>query len=987
MAPGLYHGLAGPGWCDLHCHSGYSMLDGAARPEALARRAAELDYPALALTDHNSLAGLIAHAHACAAVGVRPIAGCEITLDDGSHLTLLARDAAGYRSLARLVSAAHLSGADGVPQASMEDLAACVDGLECLTGCRRGQVSAALLAGDEERARLALDRLRALFGAGHVWVELQHAGLADDRRLWHGLAQLARQDGLGLVATGNAHYPLPGDRDLQDVLVCIRTRLPLARARPYLRPGASWHLRSAAEMAGYLGDLFPPALRGVRALVERCHFALEHIDAALPRFPLPTGQTGALAYLRALVARGAQERYGESASSAAVQARLGHELEVIAHLDLADYILIVWDIVRFAREQGILCQGRGSAVGSAVCFSLGITAVDPLAHHLSFARFLAPGRRDPPDIDLDLAADRLGEGPAREAVIQYVLTRYAGHAALVAITSTFQARSAIRDVGMALGLAPEQIDALARDGVARLSALADAAPAHGAEPGSMPPDALAGRLALPTGPVARRLENLCRRLEGLPRHLSQHPGGMVLTARPLAEVAPVQRPRMEDRLIVQWDRDAVEAAGLVKVDLLGLGILAVLDECFALLGHRTGRRPELHGFRCDDPVVYAALCAGDSVGVFQLESRAQISFCLPWLQPRCYEDLVAAVALIRPGPIQANATHPYLRRRRGLEPVRYPGGAVGRRLLEPILGDTLGVCLYQDQVIEVARACGLDEGEAAELRRAMSHARSTERMAALSARLEAGLTRHGLDAAGRAEVLAMIQAFARYGFVRGHAAAFAYLAYVSAWLKVYHPAIFCTALLNGQPMGFYPAETVMQDAMRHGVCALPIDVRASRAACTLEAGSVRLGLRLIQGLGAETCARLQDAVASLPHAHTLEALCLRARLTEDEATALARAGALRGYIPDRRQALWRAPLIARAARARWLPGTAAALDQPAPLPRATPAEEMALDRAALGLSTRGHLLAPLRAELRRRSFRRIADLSAAPASLVVEVAS
>ena len=398
---------------------------------------------------------------------------------------------------------------------------------------------------------------------------------------------------------------------------------------------------------------------------------------------------------------------------------------------------------------------------------------------------------------------------------------------------------------------------------------------------------------------------------------------MVLTARPLAEVAPVQRPRMESRLIVQWDKDAVESAGLVKVDLLGLGMLAVLDDCFALLAQQTGRRRELHGFRCDDPAVYAALCAGDSVGVFQLESRAQISFCLPWLQPRCYEDLVAAVALIRPGPIQANATHPYLRRRRGLEPVRYPGGEAGRRLLEPILGDTLGVCLYQDQVIEVARACGLGEGEAAELRRAMSHARGTERMAALRGRLEAGLARHGLDDAGRAEVLAMIGAFSQYGFVRGHAAAFAYLAYVSAWLKVFHPALFCAALLNAQPMGFYPAETVLQDALRHGVRVLSIDVRVSHATCTIEGGAVRLGLRLARGLGAETCARLHEAVAGLPDASPFEDLCLQAQLTEEEATALARAGALRGYIPDRRQALWRAPLMARAARARWLPGTAA----------------------------------------------------------------
>jgi error-prone DNA polymerase len=630
--------------------------------------------------------------------------------------------------------------------------------------------------------------------------------------------------------------------------------------------------------------------------------------------------------------------------------------------------------VRYAREQGILCQGRGSAVGSAVCYCLGLTAVEPLSHHLSFERFLSVGRTDPPDVDLDLPADRDGEPPAREAVIQYALNRWSGHAALVANVITFRARLAVREVGLALGLAPEHIDALARE--------KNPWPVTGA------PHAACDCTGTPC-----RLHDLCARIEGLPRHLGQHPGGVVITARPLSEVAPLERARMPGRIIVQWDKEAVEGAGLVKIDLLGLGMLGVIDRCFDLIAQQTrggplqraGERPALHGFRCDDPAVYALLCAADTVGAFQVESRAQISACLPHLQPRCYEDLIVAVALIRPGPIQGHATQPYLRRRRGEEPIRYPGGAAGRRLLEPILGETLGVCLYQDQVIAIGAACGLSPSEAAELRRAMSSARGSERMAALRARLEAGLAAQGLDAAARADVLSMVQAFAGYGFVKGHAAAFAYLAYVSCWLKVHHPAAFYAALLNMQPMGFYPPEVLLQDAERHGVRVLPVDVRDSRADCTLEGGALRLGLRLVCGLGLDACTRLEEALAASPPPRDLEELCTRAHLHEDEARALARSGALRCYVPERRQALWQAPPVARAARERWLPALLAAADPPVRLPAPTPVEDLALDRAALGLAPGRHVLTYLRPDLRHRPLRRADELAALPTATVVEV--
>ncbi|HVA88644.1 MAG TPA: error-prone DNA polymerase, partial [Chloroflexota bacterium] len=448
------------------------------------------------------------------------------------------------------------------------------------------------------------------------------------------------QAGLGLVATGNSHYAVRGDRRVQDVLTCIRERVPLAQARPYLRPGASWHLRSPAQMQHRYAEL-PAALAGVSALVERCRFDLSAIDTRLPAFPVPDG-LDSMAYLRRLTMAGATARYGEAASKVSVQERLAHELSVIAALGMADYFLIVWDLVRHARGLDMLCQARGSSVGSMVCYCLEISAVEPLAHHLSFERFLALGRADPPDIDLDLPSDRGDGRPAREAMIQYALAKYADHAALVSTQITFRARSAIREVGMALGLDRDTVDALAgeQEGFARARSI---------------------RMA-PGGPVAAVVADLCTRLDGIPRHLGQHPGGIVVTRRPLAEVAPIEQARMANRRVIQWDKDAAEGAGLAKIDLLGLGMLAVIESCFARIEEQTGRHLELHGFRCDDPAVYDAFCAADTVGVFQLESRAQMNACLPRLQPRTLADLAIAVALIRPGPLQANATNPYLRR-------------------------------------------------------------------------------------------------------------------------------------------------------------------------------------------------------------------------------------------------------------------------------------------------------------------------------------
>lgn len=954
---------------DLHSHSYFSFLDGVSSPDALAGQAATLGYQALALTDHDSLGGLVAHAQACGNAGITPIAGAELTLDDGSHVTLLARDAAGYRSLCRAVSLGQLAGTKGAPRATLEHLALCGVGVECLTGCRRGRVQAALLRGDGEGALAALDALCAIFGAAHVWIEVQLPGLRDDRRLAYLQAKLARARGVGLVATGNTHYATAADRDLQDIVTCITHNVPLSRALPHVRQGTPWRLCSPAEMDARFAAL-PLALWGTRELTERCRFDLSSIDARLPDPPtLPPG-VSAPDHLRALVRQGAWRRYGDAVQSDALRRRLDHELSVITTLGLAGYFLIVRDIVRYAEEGAILCQARGSAVGSCVCYCLGISSVEPLAHRLSFERFLSPGRTDPPDIDLDFPSERDGGRPGREQVIQHVLRSYQGHAALIATLITYQPRSAIRDIGMALGLGQDQIATLAKE------------QEHGAgrDAGFRRPP------GMPEGAVIDRLFSLCGRLEGIPRHYSQHPGGIVLTRRPLAEVAPIERARMPQRVIVQWDKEAAEAAGLMKTDHLGLGMLAAIDEAFAMVEEATGERPQLQGFRCDDPAVYDMFCRSDTVGVFQLESRAQMQQCLPRLQPRTLDDLAAAVALIRPGPIQGNATTPYLRRRQGRERVAYPGGEAGRRLLDPVLGDTYGVILYQDSVIDIAIAAGMSSAEAADLRRAMGSKRSKARMEALTARLDVLLAAHGLNDAGRSEVIAMMTSFSSYGFVRGHSQAFGYLAYISCWLKHYYPAPFAAALLNSLPMGFYPPDYLIQDAGRHGVRLLPLDVRASRARWTVEEGALRVGLRTVHGLGTAACARIADVMHGEEPARTPGDLYARAGLSEREATALAASGALRGLEPDRRRALWRAPTTARAAGPTRLPGWAEESVQDAVLPALTDAEAFALDDQVLGFSPEHHVLALLRPDLAPRPLQTSETITRVPRGRRVEAA-
>jgi len=871
-------------YVELHCHSCYSLLDGSSMPEALVERAAALGYPALALTDRDGLYGAVRFWRAANDRGIKPIVGSEVTLDEGSHLTLLAETQAGYANLCRLISAGQLDGQKGEPRLTFEMLATYAEGLLCLSGCKQGPVAAALLAKDRERACRAMGRLQDIF-ADRLWIELQRHLVPMEARLNASLVELARRMHVEIVATNDVHYARPEKQPVHDVLTCIRhhTTLHEALASGLLHPNAERYLKAPQEMGALFADL-PRALDNAACIAGRCHVCLDFADQRLPSFPAPAGHTPA-SYLRALCEEGFRRKLALPAPQARRQ--LAHELDVIERLGMAGYLLVVWDIVRFAREQRIRCQGRGSAANSLVAYLLDITPVDPLQHDLLFERFMSEGTHTMPDIDVDFAADR------REEVIQYVYERYGEeHVGMVCNVVTFRARSALREVAKALSFPADVIDRAAkaldtRSAEAAADAIAEAlVPAQESE------------RDLPWQVLARVL----REMEGIPRHLSIHVGGMLVTAAPLVEVVPLERATMPGRVVVQWDKDSVEDAGLIKIDLLSLRTLGMIEEALTHVRAERGTAPDLDRLPLDDPAVYRLLQRADTVGCFQVESRAQMQM-LPRLRPTRFEDLIVEVALVRPGPIQGNMVHPYLKRRRGEEPVRYLHPA-----LEPILAETLGVMVFQEQVIRVAQAiAGFAPGEADQLRRAMSRSRSREAMGALCDRFLAGAQANGVEKETAAEVFQQLMAFSGYGFCKSHAAAFALVAYQTLYLKAYFPAAFYCALLNHQPMGFYSPDVLIGDARRHGVAILRPDVNCSREACTLEtAGAapvVRLGLRYVHGLGEAWQARLVGRRGDRSF-RDLRDFCLRTRLPRAVVENLIRCGAMDSLRRARRDLLW-----------------------------------------------------------------------------------
>jgi error-prone DNA polymerase len=980
-------------WAELHCHSSYSFLDGSATPGELVAEAARLGLETLAITDHDGMYGVPQFAQAAArlrdsGICLRTVFGAELSLDlpsaqtgvpdpEGRHLLVLARDAEGYARLCAVISAAQLAGGQkGRPVYDVGALAGVHGGhWVVLTGCRKGPVPAALAAEGPGAAWRELDRLTEMFGHENVMVELNcHHDPGDDERN-DLLARLAALADVGVVATGNVHFAAPAQARLAQALAAVRARRPLADMDGWLAAAGTSYLRSGQEMAALLRR-YPGVRERTVALGRECAFDFRVIAPNLPDGPVPPGHTEA-SWLRELVALKAPARYGPPGDARVPGAyqQLARELDVIERLNFPGYFLIVHEIVEFCERENILCQGRGSAANSAVCYAIGITNVDPVSHHLLFERFLSEGRDGPPDIDLDIEHRR------REEVIQHVYDTYGrDRAAQVANVITYRPRLALRDAGRALGYTPEQSDAWVRQ--------IGPGPAAAGEllPGS---DPVRAGVTFPAGDtrsgpadpeaVPAAVAELARQMQRLPRHLGIHSGGMVICDRPVGEVCPVEWARMPGRTVLQWDKDDCAYAGLVKFDLLGLGMLAALHDCFDLVAEHHGERWSMSSIPQEDPVVYQMLCEADTVGVFQVESRAQMA-TLPRLRPRQFYDLVIEVALIRPGPIQGGSVHPYLRRRDGLEDAAMP-----HESMRAALGKTLGVPLFQEQMMQLAIDCaGFTPAEADRLRQAMTAKRAPERIEELRERLLDGMAERGIGPEAARDIYAKILAFSNYGFPESHAISFAYLVYASGWLKRYYPAAFTAALLRNQPMGFYAPHSLINDARRHGVEVRGVDVNASEALATLESvaestqPAIRLGLSEVRTLGTQAAERVAAGrVAAGPY-RDLEDFAVRTGLPAATLEALATAGAFGGFGLSRRAALWAAGAAA-SVREGQLAGTTAGLTAP-PLPAMTPAEETLADLWATG--TYGtHPVAHIRAALAaRRVLTASSARSAAPDS-------
>jgi error-prone DNA polymerase len=902
---------------ELHCHSYFSLLDGVSSPEALVVEARRLGMGALALTDHHSLAGAVRFWTAARKAEIHPLLGAEVTVREAErdvHLTLLAETQAGYANLCRLLTAAHLRAGEGddwpgkvEPWLTWDQLHQGRQGLLALSGCRQGAVATALRRGDDEGARAAGGRLRDLFGRDALWIELQHHDLPEDDRLLRALMGLARTLDLPLVATGNVHYATQPESRLRDCLLAVRHHQTLTEARRggHLPDNSRAFLQSPAAMARRFQHC-PQALRATVEIAGRCHVSLDFGDRRLPHFAA-TGGLSEFAYLYHLCHNALPRRYPHL--SPAVLKQLAHELEVIERAGLAGYFLIVWDMVRFAREEGIRCQGRGSAANSIVAYLLGITSIDPLQHDLLFERFLAGDAHTMPDIDLDFAADR------REEVIQYVYRTYGeAHTAMVCNVVTYRARSALRDLAKVLDFPAPVIDRLAkglethscREAAAQLrQAAGGGQQGAGGEQQAAGSDRDPVSLHLVTPSPCHPLlllADLLEQIDGCPRHLSIHTGGMLITGRPLTEVVPLERATLPGRIVCQWDKESVEDAGLVKIDLLGLRTLGMVSEALTLIAAQGESPPDLDALPLDDPELYGMLQRADTIGVFQVESRAQAQM-LPRLKPQRFEDMIIEVAIVRPGPIQGGAVHPYLRRRSGEEPVTYAHPA-----LEPVLGETLGVLLFQEQAIRVAvAAAGFAPGEADRLRRAMSRSRSAEEMAEMGRLFVERAQARGMDGVTAEAVFAQLAGFAGFGFCKSHAASFALIAYQTLYLKRYHPAPFYCALFNGQPMGFFSPEVIAGDARRHGVELLPPDINRSGWQYALEATAqerwaLRMGLSTVDGLGEGAWARIEAARTEGPFAG-LEDFVRRTRLPRSLVENLIRAGAF-DESGERRALLW-----------------------------------------------------------------------------------
>jgi len=885
-------------YAELHCHSSFSLLDGASNPEELVVRAKEIGLAALALTDHDDLGGAVRFATAAKEVELEAIIGAELTLEDHSHITLLAAEEEGYKNICRLITKSRSVCSRGSPRVAMSDLWEHSDGLIALSGCPHGAIPAAFARGDFDKASNWARQFKEIFG-DRFYLELWNHYITQEQVIGKHLLALAKEQSIPWVVTNNVHYSVSDKRIVHDVLTCLRHEVTLAEAGRRLRPNGSWYMKSPEEMA----QLWRHDLTGVKntlVIAERCKFRLGFLRTPLPVFQLEpeiaassgiSPDMSATALLEKLVWEGARLRYPDLTDKHIKQ--LDHELTMITRIDLAPYFLIMWDIVRFARSRGIAVQGRGSAANSAVCYCLMITAVDPIAMDLLFERFLSEGRNEPPDIDLDIAHQE------RETVLQYVYEKYGRkHAAMVCEIITYRGRSAVRDAARVLGFSQEQAD--------RLAGEADHSEARGAVVKLL--EGGLQRIGLDVND--KRVVLLLKVVAGLhqlPRHRSIHVGGFVLSGRPLGELVPIEPASMHGRTVIQWDKDDIDLVGMIKIDLLGLGMLMMIQEGLKLVKQFRGIDIDLGMLDMHDQAIYKMLQAADTIGLFQVESRAQMSI-LPKLRPKCFYDIIVSIAIVRPGPIQGNIVHPYLRRRRGEEKVEYL-----HPTLEPILARTLGVPLFQEQGMKLAVvAAGFTPSQADQLRRVMSHKRSMERMMLLCEDLAAGMRKNNFAEEAIATIIHQLKAFANYGFPESHAASFSLLVYASAYLKLYHAPEFYCAILNAQPMGFYSPGTLVRDAMRHGVEIRAVDLAKSSWNCTLEVVTddsgfklaLRIGLRFVDGLGRKSKDMLEKSWNSGGSFTSLEDVVDRSGLAPADLKILAQAGAFESLYPGRREALW-----------------------------------------------------------------------------------
>jgi len=1043
-------------YIELHTSSAFSFLDGASLPETLIERAAALGYPAIALLDRDGVYGAPQFYRAAKAAGIKAIVGAELTIGQrsgprpqapGSNsqeppgtlrnpqepqgtpwiLPVLVASAEGYRNLCRLITRAKLRAPKGESSLTLDDFAGHTTGLMALVG-------ASALDARRHGVGGLVDRLVGLFGRRNVWIELQRHFRRDEQATLQSLVDLSAAFRVPVIASNGVRFATPDARPLYDVFTCLRHKTTLEGAGRRLTANAERYLKPPEHMARLFSDL-PQALAGAEALAEQLEFTLADLGYKFPDYPVPTGETQA-SFLRRITQVGARDRYRPYHDRA--RAQIQRELDLIEKLDLAGYFLIVWDLVNFCRQQRILVQGRGSAANSAVCYALGITAVDPVGMELLFERFLSEERGEWPDIDLDLPS-----GDKRERVIQYVYERYGTMgAAMTANVITYRGRSAAREVGKVLSLPDEDIDRLAR----MMSQFEFIDPeetiARNLRETGLDPDDQRYRL----------FGRLWQQMQDLPRHLGQHSGGMVVCQGRLDEVVPLENASMPGRVVVQWDKDDCADLGIIKVDLLGLGMMAALEETLVIVngsgpgekaqGPRKDLGPEalslgpdtvdLAHLPPDDPAVYRMLQAADTIGVFQVESRAQMA-TLPRLKPEHFYDLVVEVAIIRPGPIVGKMVHPYLARRRGDEPVTYAHPA-----LEPVLKRTLGVPLFQEQLLRMAMVvAGFTGGEAEELRRAMGFKRSVKRMQQIETRLRAGMATNGITGQAADDIVLSITSFALYGFPESHAASFALLVYASAYLKAHFPAAFYTALLNNQPMGFYSPATLVKDAQRHGVRFASIDVQISNWNCVVqEDGTIRLGLRYVRGLRDQAGKRIEEQAPGTRHSalasdtratlvpgaqclvpdlvrfRSMDELVARAGLRQDELRTLAEIGALASLGGDRRSALWQAERAGRPAgpllmdtdadqasgirhqalandtRVMPVPNAKCPVPDPSrsPLPPMTLPDRVRADYDGTGLTIGPHPMAFLRASLATRGVQRARDLLNARAGRRVRVA-